>query len=670
MKTIQLRSLILSNFKGMKDLSVTFGNNTDISADNRVGKTTIFDAFTWLLFGKDSLGRADFDIKTLRPDGTVIHDLDHSVRAVIEIDERPIILQRSLRENWVKRRGSIEAVLQGHTTQCHWDEVPVSVSDFNGLVNGICPEELFRLITDPLFFNTRLDKKAKRKMLEALAGNIEPKEVAKSNPAFPDLLSRLGKTTMENYGKILAEKSKRLKTAIKDITPRIDENDKTMPKALDWPELESSIRDAEAGIARLKEAHQNKPKANQEQLEKHYKEISLLQSEIHHTVQAANKRETEGAKKDNVYLVELRTELAKLRNTHRSLIDTEFEQDRGIERLTHKINVLEEDKARKVEEWKAVNAQTYTESAALVCPIYKHPCSDQTAIEHFALNEETARLQFNTNKVELVRAINADGATLAARIQETKTELAELERLIAQQTEQREGLEKHIHAVEMDIAEHPERAPIQYTPETLPACEKDLKDITQLKAIIETIQNPPVDAEEEAAKAKTEADISALQQKIQTWQQQLAVRDQIKRQKERIMELNQERDRYADELNGVERDLHTIQLFTMAMAEELDARINSKFDWVRFRLWEVQLNEGIKETCDTIIDGVPYSSANNEARINAGIDIINALSEHHEISAPIWIDNRESVNELHPTGSQLINLIVSKEKVIKVSINS
>ena len=52
---IRISNLKLKNFKGIKDLEIDFNNeNTNIYGKNATGKTTIFDAFKWLFFDKDS----------------------------------------------------------------------------------------------------------------------------------------------------------------------------------------------------------------------------------------------------------------------------------------------------------------------------------------------------------------------------------------------------------------------------------------------------------------------------------------------------------------------------------------------------------------------------------------------------------------------------------------
>jgi DNA repair exonuclease SbcCD ATPase subunit len=103
---IRLKKLTLTNFKGIRSFSVIFNDITNIFGANTSGKTTLKDAFLWLFFGKDSSDRKDFEIKTLDEHNNPYHNLDHEVEAVIDLDGEEIIIRRSMREKWTKKRGS------------------------------------------------------------------------------------------------------------------------------------------------------------------------------------------------------------------------------------------------------------------------------------------------------------------------------------------------------------------------------------------------------------------------------------------------------------------------------------------------------------------------------------------------------------------------------------
>lgn len=138
----------------------------------------------------------------------------------------------------------------------------------------------------------------------------------------------------------------------------------------------------------------------------------------------------------------------------------------------------------------------------------------------------------------------------------------------------------------------------------------------------------------------------------------LADRERIAANNKRIAELEKEYSEsqcHLAELEGLE---YQLQQFSKARIEQMEGRINGMFDIVRFKMFEQQINGGEIETCEATVDGVPFADLNSAMKINAGLDIINAFCKANDVEAPIFIDNRESVCELTPVGSQVVNLIV------------
>ncbi|WP_339063597.1 hypothetical protein [Tepidibacillus marianensis] len=143
---------------------------------------------------------------------------------------------------------------------------------------------------------------------------------------------------------------------------------------------------------------------------------------------------------------------------------------------------------------------------------------------------------------------------------------------------------------------------------------------------------------------------------------------QAKTIESRIQELKQQEKNLAAEYEQLEQELFLTEEFIRTKVNLLEEKINSKFKFARFKLFETQINGGLAEVCETTFNGVPYSSGlNNAARINVGLDIINTLSEHYGISAPIFIDNAEAVTSLNETKGQQICLVVSeKDKQLRI----
>ena len=177
MKKITLKQLVLTNFKGIKYLNIDFDPiTTVISGENGTGKTTVYDAFNFLLFGKDSSDRKDFNIKTLDKDNNPIHKLNHEVTGVFDVDESTQTFKRIYREKWVKQRGAEVAEMNGHETVFYFNDVPLSKSEYEAKVSALVSEDTMKLLTNPLYFNT-IKWEQRRKILMDIVGEISNDEM-------------------------------------------------------------------------------------------------------------------------------------------------------------------------------------------------------------------------------------------------------------------------------------------------------------------------------------------------------------------------------------------------------------------------------------------------------------------------------------------------------------
>ena len=134
----------------------------------------------------------------------------------------------------------------------------------------------------------------------------------------------------------------------------------------------------------------------------------------------------------------------------------------------------------------------------------------------------------------------------------------------------------------------------------------------------------------------------------------------------KIEQYKEQEKELAAEYEKAEKILDLCDEYTKLYTNLVSSRINDLFKNVDFTLFETQINGGIVETCEATVNGVPYSDVNNAGKINAGLDIINVLSEHIGINTPIFIDNAESVNELIEVKSQVIRLTVSTDKTLRI----
>ena len=232
MTRVEIDRLRLENFKCHRYLELLFGGqNVSIYGDNAAGKTSVYDALTWLLFGKDSAGNGEknFDVKPLDPAGAVAdHNAITSVEAVLLVAGEPVALKRTYREAWsTKRGGSVES-FDGHTSEYYVNGVPCKKNVFDSRIREIIPEDTFRLLTSVSHFAQDLHWQKRRAVLFDIAGALTDREIMATDNRFSALSQTLGNMSLDDYRRKLAAEKKGFTGAKTDIPARISECQKTV----------------------------------------------------------------------------------------------------------------------------------------------------------------------------------------------------------------------------------------------------------------------------------------------------------------------------------------------------------------------------------------------------------------------------------------------------------
>lgn len=663
MKTIKISEINLTNFKGLRNQKISFDKNTDIFGANGTGKTTIFDAFTWLLFGKDSTDRKDFEVKTLDKFNVAIPKIEHEVSATIAVDNVEIIISRILKENWVKKRGSELTEFSGNVTEYYWDGVPMQQKAFQEKVSIILDETVFKLITNPLAFNS-LKWQDRRNVLIDIAGHISDDDLAAGNSEYEKLVSQLtnGKS-LQDYQKQILASIKKAKEDLKGIPTRIDEVSKSRPEYFDFNNLKVSLGMKETELKKVDESIQNKSAAFDEvlsEVNKKKAKANNIKSDIE-TIEANAKRESQRKSIPDTSVLD------GLKITHESKVADLQNAKNGVQLLhskkimrTEDLDNLEKQILAKREAWGIENAKELTfNDDDFHCPTCKRDF-EAGDVE----GKKTEMLSnFKTKKASNLAEIQRQGKALSDEKGVVQAEVW----LFAERIEKGEtmvtDLSKEIEALRLEIeVENSKPTPTAAVDETavyqniLLANENYATLQQELKTILATIEDVPVVDISELQSTR-----SALVTAIDEIKSQLRNEDQIKAADHRIAELEKEETTLAQQIADVEKTQFLIERFNKLKIDTLEAKINEKFKFVNFRMFETQINGGESECCDALIDGVPFSDANTASKINAGLDIINTLCEFYQVTAPIFIDNRESIVKVIEIESQLINLIVSGE---------
>lgn len=653
MKQVILKSLTMVNWRGAKDVTTNFNADvTTIMGANGLGKSRHFDAFIWLLFGKDSKDRKDFEIKSNDENGNPLQKCECSVTGVLSVDGEELTLKRALVEDWVKPRGQVEQVFKGNHTECWWNETPVRVGDYQARVHEVIDETVFKMITNPAFF-INMPWKQQREQLFLLAGTITDTEIASNDPAFAALLDKISGKSLADFKTELAARKKRLKIELDNIQPRIDQTQKMMPESEDWAALEADIeryntRESEINAQLADEATANRAKYEAEQEKQ--RRIAELESSRQEAIRKAQQEAKDKAFEANA----ARREKSASRSSKARLLELTKNELSGNRREIARIEAEiarikgEQDKLRDI--WQTENARAFDESST-ICPYCGQPLP--------ADRVEESRKHFNDSKDKKLDEITAKGQAMGKEIAELEKVLAKVRKATADIEAQEKEIASFIEECDKFLADNPETTWEQLVPATNPAVADIDKQIADIKATIATATTGNYNQ-------ALADELNAIKTKRGQAQLRLGKRDQIKKCNDEIARLEASGKDLAQQIADAEKEEYTITQFTKAKIEECERRINGLFTMVHFRLFDYTIDGNEFETCVPLIDGTPFQVANTAKQVNAGLDIINALCKFNGVCAPIFIDNRESVNNLIPCESQIINLVVTSDKELVI----
>ena len=648
MKNLVLRKMHLVNFKGAADVTIDFKDGiTSIYGMNGTGKTTIFDAFTWLLFGKDSKDRKKFDLKTLDSKGKIIPQIPHEVSAILILNGDEITLTRRFTEKWVKPKGQAEKRFEGNEEERLYNDVPCNLKEWNEKIGAICSEHSFKFITSPTYFTSQ-HPDTQRAMLFRMAGEISDEDIANGNPDFEELLRNLTGKTMDEYKKEIRAKKNRIKAEFEGIPERIDERKRDIPQAEDWDALEKSIKSNQEQIDEIVALISDKVKqsesANDERM-KNVKELNDIKLKVNGRIATIK---LDAMKDYNDEMAKQRDLLDKLRNAESSLksLNTQMDADnQEIVRLTAQrerlLSVYNEIKSREI----------HFDENDFICPT----CKRRFEIDEIEAKQDEMRKNFNEKNAKDLEVNIAQGKN-------TKYQRDIVEKRISENKAKIDELTKTIDAIKGNPLTTKEFT----QPDTTPIIEADaeyqalIAQEKELQAIVDAPVNQ-IDNSELCNQRKVLVD------EVDALKARLSKKELIEKNESRIKELEAQYKTLNEEYANLEGIEFTIQQFGKAKVEMVESRINGLFSMVRFKMFETQVNGDEVETCEATVDGVPYSVLNDARRINAGIDIINAICKHEGMTAPIVIDNAESVNSLIPSESQIIRLVVTDtDKTLRV----
>lgn len=624
---VLLKQLILNNFKGARNVIASFtSKNTSIFGPNASGKSTIYDAFLWLLFDKDSSGRKDFEIKTLDTQGKTIKDLEHSVEGYFDVDGTEISLKKVHKENWVRKKGSKTEEYIGNTTTYFWNNVPLKKEEYNYKLKDIFgDEDTFRLLSDIKYFNT-LNWQQRRQLLFGL---INEKDFDTDDPELRQKLK--GKTPDELKREINASK-KKLLDKIDQCPIRIDEVNKTL--RIEMETESTALIDGE--LLSIDEQLSSQKKSSEE----------------------FNKKVINAQKEKSRLLNLIEGKKLNIKNSFRDKIkdkDDELYQLKikefpmntfAIDQLKKKIKHINEEMNDLRDAYGKKSDEVFSDN--LSCP---------TCGKEFDETKKTELIKkFNENKSKKLESINEQGIALKETKDKWEKELNTLYTLDEASALQKEENDLLILNLTKEIEEAKPKYNEQYFDQI--ATDDDILTWSEeIKAIDESL-NEQID---EVDNTKLIDQRKNLLLRKQTIQQAIDNNKLREEQLQRIRDLEQERLTLLDDLSALERLEFVLGEYIKQKIEHIEKYLKDLFNGVEFKMFEFQVNGGIAETCIVQHKGVPYSDLNTASRVWVSLNIITSFSKIKNLYVPIFIDNRESVTKLPEVQQQTVSLIVSAE---------
>ncbi len=635
MNIFKIITLKLRNFKGQKEISFSpKGHNMDIAGENGTGKTTVSDAFYWQIKGQDSTGKSDFQLKPVDKDNNEVHHLETEVEGLYLFNDKEISLRKRFKEKWTKKKGTATQEFSGHTTDYFIDDVPTKKGEFDEFIKTIAHPDVFKLVSDPQAFNN-LHWQQRREIIVEVCGDVVKENVINSDPKLMPLMSLLADCTLDDHKKKVAARKREINKELELIPARLDEVILSLQKVGN-PNPAFSI-EAEKEIQALEE---------ELRVLKSNEFVSKKQIEVNELTNKILKAQSGNYDANQERLAPIRTRInnLELRKSDAELKIHKLEREIKEEEARNKTTKFAMDSLKEKfirERDKEVDNETQ-------CPA----CGQDLPQDKMAAAIE----EFNDAKAESLRKNNEDGLALGLNLKERTKVIEQLMKDIITAKAELKKVDQKLENNKATLESN--------SSEEIKVDTSDLeKEKEELKAVIKDLTSGTEEAE-----MVIQDQITGQKLIVSEFEKQKAEYQVSKNSERRKTELEEQMQALAEMYEKLEKESYLIDRFIVKQVELMEERINSKFKLARFKMFNILVNGGVEPCCETTYLGVPFSHGLNSAsQTNVGVDIANTLSEFYQFTAPMWVDNKESVNELIDTTAQVITLTVSKDKKLTIS---
>ena len=644
MKKVVLKKIIVQNFRS-KSFEFEFGEHNAIRGKNRSGKSSVKNAFFWLLTGADDLDRTNYNLF----DTTIVHTKENSVptnvTAVLLIDDVEYEVSRTAKMGWTRKRGNDEYERKASDDYSFSiDGIERSATEFkNWIEDTFAPVDMLKCMINTRHFLYNIDDwKVQRKYLANIAGEITNEDFEGD---YTELFAQFSKYTQEQL-------RERLKTLLMPLKKALGTEGTKGEKAVELEVLQKNIvsldeiENAEKELAELKSKRDDiqakisgKKSPIDEASAKRAQALAMVEEK---EIEISKARKLHNSKQQ-AEVAELESKLSHIETTNEAIKQRNDSLRKAFERkkqvLSDEMKNVERLKSRLEElreENKAIKNREFSDYNCAYCGA---PLDEEKVEELKAKFEERKQKDRDNNKAEGLQAKHS---------LETAQEYLEVLR-----NELDNGFTQSELVSEGDLRELIQQRKAAFPPfehsDEYKTLSKELEDLKKSVPEIPVIDTSEFDKE-----------LNDVNAKIEAASNKAGLRAQYDKQTKQIEDVQADMKKMAQERAKWEKIEQQLVAYEQEKADIVGKRVNKFFDKCKVSMFSEKKDGSLAPNCVITMDGRLSATLNKEGTITAGIDVSDAFCRFYGLNMPLFIDDNESISD--------DNYVTSERQVITLSV--
>lgn len=648
---VEVKKILLENYKKFPSKSVDLFPRTEISGRNREGKSTLQDAYLDVLTGKMANGTEPTSIRR-KENGVEVPKVDVIRELTLAIDGKEKVIRKITKQKWRKPRGQSEEVFDGNETSYEIDGFPAKSKDYTEFIQSIAEPSTLLMCSNPKPFLDTLQKSTAEsiKVLEKMSG-FDIAQFMEENPQYAHVEEiTKGYSVEDTLKKLRKELNAQKKKVDAKNTEIAYETNRTV-EAEDTSSLESKKQELNAELSKLEEQEQILEDSAKGYDSLSY-EIRGLKSSRDGLVSKAN----EWLRARQKFISDTVSELMLKKSEKESsirIIGMELDNHiREAKQAKADLDRARQDYPRiKEKEWndsrlKAIEAETFNDSDT-ICPTCGQELPEEQVAELKASFEEKKKFRIETEltqkknwesvKQNQLKGICDLGNSASAKLKKTNEEINKLQSEIGAAQDEVAELTKKIKEEQSKFTELPESVDMSNDEEYLAVTAR----IAELEEKLKSFDDVP------GKKQELRIQISNVMKQISNVDADIKIAQAAVVEKEkRVAELNEELKNLGQVQADIEKNIDTVLNFSIQKNKALEEKINPYFKHFQFSFLDYTIEGNPVETCKMICNGIDYNSGlNHSDKILCEVDLLNGLQEMNGLNLPIWIDDSESIDK-------------------------